>query len=314
MKKNLKVCFIGIGSIAKRHIKNLREIAEEKGFDIHIDALRRGTGYYTGIEKIYNKFDDIPSDYDAIFITNPTDQHLHTLQHVHDKSKNFFIEKPVVDVSQIDLAEMFNLRKNSVYYVACPLRYNAVIRYIREYVDINDVIAVRSISSSYLPDWRPGQDYRDTYSAHKNRGGGVSIDLIHEWDYLIDLFGWPKQVKSMMGKLSDLEIDSEDYAVYIAEYEKMILELHLDYFGRKTVREIQLFCKEDTIIGDIENQTIHFLKEGRMIEFKENRDDFQKRELNCFIDMVFGERVDNKMFRNSINVLKISQGNLVHVL
>ena len=100
------------------------------------------------------------------------------------------------------------------------------MQYVKANIIPDDVICVRAMSSSYLPDWRPGQDYRKTYSAHKDLGGGVSIDLIHEWDYLTYLFGWPKKVHSFIGKKSNLEIDSDDYAIYIAEFEKMIAELH----------------------------------------------------------------------------------------
>ena len=39
--KKLKVCFVGIGSIAKRHIKNLTRISFEDGINLSIDAVRR---------------------------------------------------------------------------------------------------------------------------------------------------------------------------------------------------------------------------------------------------------------------------------
>ena len=90
----------------------------------------------------------------------------------------------------------------------------------------------RVICSSYLPDWRPGVDYRTVYSAHKALGGGVTIDLIHEWDYLVDLFGVPQQLYNFKGTYSDLEIDSDDLSVYIAKYPTLLAEVHLDYFGR----------------------------------------------------------------------------------
>ncbi len=60
----------------------------------------------------------------------------------------------------------------------------------------------RVICSSYLPDWRPGVDYRTVYSAHKAMGGGVTIDLIHEWDYLVELFGVPQQLYNFKGTYS----------------------------------------------------------------------------------------------------------------
>lgn len=306
--EKLKVCFVGVGSIAKRHIKNLHAICDDKNIELTIDAYRRALGIIEGVDSEYCSKADVPNDYDAIFITNPTDMHLTSLEQFHDKGKHFFIEKPVVSLPQIERAKQLKTHDNSIYYVACPLRYNAVIQYIKKNINLNDVISVRSISSSYLPDWRPGQDYRETYSAHKDMGGGVSIDLIHEWDYLTYLFGMPQTVKSIIGKKSDLEIDSDDYAIYIAEYEDTIAELHLDYFGRKTIREVQLFTKEDTIIGDIANNKVTFLKTGEAIDFHEERDDFQKRELIHFLNMMDGTDEIEDGFHHGISVLELTQG------
>ncbi|WP_295916182.1 Gfo/Idh/MocA family oxidoreductase [uncultured Anaerovibrio sp.] len=307
----MKVCFVGIGSIAKRHIRNLGEICNERGIDLQIDAFRRfSKDKPEGFSNIYKAIESVPTDYDIIFITNPTEKHLETLRLFHDKGKHFFIEKPVVSVNQINEAKEFQLHDIAVYYIACPLRYNAVIQYIKEHISVDDVISVRCISSSYLPEWRPGQDYRETYSAHKDMGGGVSIDLIHEWDYLTYLLGWPEKMHSFRGKKSSLEIDSDDYAIYIAEYSDKIVELHLDYFGRKTIREIQLFTKDDTIIGDIANNRITFLKSGKEIDFKEQRDDYQTRELKHFLEMVNGKIESDSDFYHAIDVLKLTQGEL----
>ena len=268
----LKVCFTGVGSIAKRHIRNLRAICSERGIKIVIDAFRRTHENLEGIDTIYCSENDVPNDYDVIFITNPTELHLRTLMLFHNKGKHFFIEKPVVSISQIEEAKSFRPRQDSLYYVAAPLRYSSVIK---KNINPSEVISIRSISSSYLPDWRPEQDYRETYSAHKNMGGGVSIDLIHEWDYMTYLFGKPKTIFSLIGKKSSLEIDSDDFAIYIAEFEDKIAELHLDYFGRKAIREIQIFTRNDTIIGDLINNKMVFMCSGEEIDFQEKRDDYQ---------------------------------------
>lgn len=306
----LKVCFIGVGSIAKRHIRNLRTICDRENITVYIDAVRRVKERTDGIDNVYLSENELPYDYDAIFITNPTNQHLETLKLFHEHAKHFFIEKPVVDFQQIEEARNFHKKSGSIYYVAAPLRYNAVIQWIKNNVDPQKVISVRSISSSYLPDWRPGQDYRQTYSAHRDMGGGVSIDLIHEWDYLTYLFGWPKRIASLIGKKSDLQIDSDDYAIYIAEYESMISELHLDYFGRETIREIQLFTKDDTILGDIANNRISFLKSKTVIDFHEERDDYQKRELLHFLDMILQKSKTEDGFAHGVKVLDLTQGKI----
>lgn len=312
----LDVCFIGVGSIAKRHIRNLREICKKNNIELHIDALRHKDKYMIdesnqlGIENNYFQYDQICKIYDVVFITNPTEMHLETISRSRGMGKNFFIEKPIVSYTQINKFKSVQLEEEATYYVACPLRYNAVIQYIKDNVDLKDIISVRSISSSFLPEWREGVDYRNTYSAHKVMGGGVSIDLIHEWDYLTYLFGKPEKLYWLSGKKSDLEIDSEDCVIYIAEYLDKMVELHLDYFGRKTIREIMLFTNRDTIIGNLVNNNLTFLKSGKVIDFQEERDDFQKRELKHFINMVLYGTENDSTIEHAIDVLKITQGRL----
>ncbi|MCR4738690.1 MAG: Gfo/Idh/MocA family oxidoreductase [Lachnospiraceae bacterium] len=308
----MKICFVGIGSIAKRHIRNISEICKERGTELTIDALRRkdsrGLDLPDGIDRVYTDEEELPGDYDVIFITNPTEYHADTLVKLHDRSKHFFIEKPVATLDTIETLDKISFREDSVYYVACPLRYNDVIRYLKKEIDPERVISVRSISSSYLPDWRPGTDYRKSYSAHRDMGGGVGIDLIHEWDYLTWFFGFPDSVKSFTGKISGLEIDSDDHAIYIARYKNMIAELHLDYFGRQSIREVELFTDEDTIIGDIINGTVRYLKEGKTVSLQKERDAYQKRELEYFLDLIEGGKKPQNDVENAIKVLKLTQG------
>ncbi len=309
----MQLLFIGYGSIAKRHIRNIQDICSNRGEELYIDVYRHSQAATSektdGIRTIYTVFENVPDYYDVIFITNPTNLHVETLQRFHEKGKHFFIEKPATSLNRLNEVEGFTPRRESVYYVAAPLRYQKVIQYLKSSIDLDKVISARCISSSYLPEWRPGQDYRDTYSAHRDMGGGVSIDLIHEWDYLVELFGWPAEVKCMIGKKSSLEIDSDDYAIYIAEYKERIVELHLDYFGRKTIREIQLMTDEDTITANLITGEVEFEKAGETIHLHEDRDEYQKRELEFFLALMENKENYNGL-SHACNVLKLTQGEL----
>ena len=307
----MKVCFVGIGSIGKRHIRNLSELCNELGIKLTIDALRRSESNNDSpeiINAIYTDVDSLPFDYDVIFLTNPTEYHADMLKLLHDHAKHFFIEKPVTSLGTIDKLKDIKYRKNSVYYVACPLRYSNVIRYLKKEIVPEKVNAVRSICSSYLPDWRPGTDYRNNYSAHKDLGGGVDIDLIHEWDYLTYLFGMPLEVKSYSGNVSKLEIDSCDYAIYIARYNNMITELHLDYFGRETIRTVDIFTDEETICADLVKGTIKYCTSGRVVDLSGERDVYQTRELKYFLDTIRSGTVVQNDIENAVKVLKLTQG------
>ena len=94
------------------------------------------------------------------------------------------------------------------------------------------------------------------------------------------------------------------------EYKDKIAELHLDYFGRSTIREIMVLTKEDTIIGDLVKNQIVYLKKGKKILFNEERDDYQKRELDFFIDMIEGKISNDNNILNAVKILKLTQGEL----
>ncbi|MPN03704.1 hypothetical protein SDC9_150936 [bioreactor metagenome] len=200
-----------------------------------------------------------------------------------------FIEKPIFDGGDYRISGL-NLNPAGIHYVAGPLRFSGVIRTLKEIAAEEAVYSARAICSSYLPDWRPETDYRKSYSARKDLGGGAALDLIHEWDYIVLLFGLPKRVYRIGGKYSHLEIDSDDTALYIADYGNMAVELHLDYYGRVPRREIELFTKGGTITGDLINHTVSFSGSfsdaGTSLCFREKSDELYEKEMNYFLDHV----------------------------
>lgn len=312
MEKNYKIALIGLGSIGKRHLRNIDKVLKDRGYKYSIDLVRRKNCYDIEdtlkgiISTIYTDYDILPYDYDVIFVTNPTYLHYDTIKKCSSKTKHMFIEKPVFSKTIVDLSDL-SLNPKGVYYVACPLRYTDVIQYVKKNIELNKVYSARVICSSYLPAWRPELDYRMTYSAHSDQGGGVSIDLIHEWDYLMYLFGKPEQVKNLRGKFSDLEIDSEDLSVYIAKYKHMIAEVHVDYFGRKPIRELHLFTNTDTIVVDIINSEVRFLKQNKVIKFKEERNAFQIKEIENFFGIIEDENNNENDINTALTTLKIAQ-------
>jgi predicted dehydrogenase len=312
-KKKYKIAFCGLGSIGKRHLINTIKFLTDSGYSAQCDWIQSSQRLIDdelrdSISNVY-LYNEASDDYDIVFITNPTFAHYETIRLMADRTRCMFIEKPVFSSSDVGLSEL-HLSKDGVYYVACPLRYAKVISYVKEKIDCTSVYSARAISSSYLPDWRKGVDYRDVYSAKRNLGGGVSFDLIHEWDYLTYLFGIPKRVYNVCGKYSNLEIDSDDLSIYIAEYKICAVELHLDYFGRKSIRQLQLFLPGETIEIDILSGIITYLNEGKVIDLSESRDSFQLREIEYFFSIVNGWKENNNTIPHALEVLKIAEGKL----
>ena len=98
------------------------------------------------------------------------------------------------------------------------------------------MLSAQVYAGQYLPDWRPGRDYRSVYSADSIAGGGVLRDLSHELDYLNWIFGGWAGVTALGGKLSSLELSSEDtVAVLIGFRACPVATLQINYLDRSAV-------------------------------------------------------------------------------
>ena len=269
---DLTVGFVGLGSIGRRHLGNLVEACADRGLKAKVLALRHSS--LTDLDKCVSSrlsgqffsADDMPPC-DLLFICNPTQLHQYAIEKMHGKSGKIFVEKPVFSrhLSGDELKGLGDLRR---YRVACPLRHTKTFSDLRNYVKARRVYSARAICSSYLPEWRRGADYRKLYCASAD-SGGVVTDLIHEFDYLVSLFGFPMKSALYAPKVSNLEIDSPDLAVFIAEYADKAVELHLDYFGRRAQRHCEVLSENETV-------TFDFLKEpgGMESAYKAEMNDF----------------------------------------
>ena len=307
----MRALFIGLGSIGTRHLENLAALCRERGLDLAVDALRSDAArpLRPGVASLLaNQITDPGAlgKYDVAFITNPTSLHAEALRQVRGKAYTLFIEKPIFESTGYSPDEL--LVPGQKAYVAAPMRWCGTMLALKERLPGLRPYCARVICSSYLPDWRPGVDYRTVYSAHKALGGGVTIDLIHEWDYLVDLFGLPETLYNLRGTYSELELDSDDLSVYIARYRDMLAEVHLDYFGRGYRRSIELFCRDGSAVADFGAGTLT-LPDGEVLHCEEDVNTRYLREMAYFLDYAAGPaRQSINPPQMALDVLKLTLG------
>lgn len=308
----MKFLFVGLGSISSKHIKDLAKIVQERGITSEITVLRRKIGEIAQdltpycIKQITELDDTV---YDVAFITNPTNLHYQSLYQLQGKSKFYFIEKPIFESTGYDLKSLGINENNS--YVACPMRHTGTYKKLKEIVGHKHVFNARIICSSYLPEWRPSIDYRKNYSAIKALGGGVTLDLIHELDYMVGLFGFPEKVMNVHGKYSELEIDSDDLSVYIAQYKDKICEVHLDYFGRNVRRTAEVFTQEGTYIADFIAEKIE-QPDGTVLDCSNKGKTDLYQEMEYFVDFITGNTKENiNTPEHGLETLRITLGEML---
>ena len=296
--RTITALFVGLGSIGTRHLKNLANLCADRGWTLQADALRSDLTRPLrpgAAELLHAQYTDLaaaPAHYDMVFITNPTSLHAEALRQVKGRGEALFIEKPIFSAEQTGLA----------------MRWCGAMLALKDRLPALHPYCARVICSSYLPDWRPGVDYRTVYSARKALGGGVTIDLIHEWDYLVELFGVPEKLYNFKGTYSELEIDSDDLSVYIAKYPTLLAEVHLDYFGRGYRRSIELFCRDGSYLADFGKGTLT-LPDGTVQHYEEDVNRRYEREMEYFVDYALtgcGESCNPPAL--ALKVLKLTLG------
>ena len=303
----MKVLIIGLGSIAKKHISSLMELIP----DVKIYAFRsvKNSAIFLNVTNIYD-FNDAPNDVDFIIISNPTSLHANTIDQILNFNAPIFIEKPIFDKIETN-SSLVNLiqEKNLKTYIACNLRFHPAIVFLKNYLQNSNkrINEVNVYCGSYLPEWRETTNYIDSYSAKSSLGGGVHLDLIHELDYSIWLFGYPSKHSSVKRKVSQLQIDSMDYCSYNLFYENFNLSIILNYFRVKPKRQIEIVFEDDIFTCDLLNAIIKNSNDQVVFEekgFKGNHT--YLRQMEYFIHHL----KDDKPLMNNINeafdILKIA--------
>jgi predicted dehydrogenase len=301
----MKVLIIGMGSIARKHIHALQKIDS----NAIIYAMRSGQKDHYGIENIHNLFEwtDVPSDIDFILVSNPTSFHYETIQTAIKLNKPLFIEKPPLQ-SLEGSEELIKLisEQNLSTYVAFNMRFHPVITWLKENINVNDVVEVQAYCGSYLPDWRPGRNYKEVYSAQKAYGGGVHLDLIHEIDFIKWIFGKPHTSSGFISNVSHLEIDSSDCAHYWLSYPNYNISIILNYYRRVAKRQIEIVTHNDILLADLLNYTITNSKEELLFSCEPNVLISFEKQMQYFIESIQSNTEISSNFTAAIETLKIS--------
>ena len=244
----MKVLIVGLGSIARKHIAALRRIDP----DVECTALRSTAGGASvpGVKDI-RSLDELDGRPDFAIISNPTSRHADAIRTLLPLDVPLFIEKPLfAELGHEELLEEIR-RHGTRTYVACNLRFTDTLQFLHDHAGELHVNEVNVYCGSYLPEWRPGTDWRRCYSARPELGGGVHLDLIHELDYVHWIFGDPLRTRKTLRHASSLGIEAVDYANYCLEYKDFCVSVVLNYFRRDYKRTVEIVAYEGTWTVDL---------------------------------------------------------------
>ena len=282
----MKIIFFGLGSIGRRHAKILLD-----NFDCMLFAYRNDkkcAGNNLGIREMYTWKEVEKLNPQVAFITNPTFLHIKTALKCASLGMHLFIEKPLSNsLDDISLLQSICRKKQLTCYTAYCLRFHPVIKKIRELIKGKNIYHIRVVCSSFLPEWRLNNNFNESYSASRKKGGGVLLDLSHEFDYIQYIFGKIKKVNGVYDKVSHLTVDSEDFADVLLTLDRRIYaNLHLNFLSRIKERSLKVDFDNGCIIGDlIRNRVDYFFRDKKeTFKFGSVGNEYFKQQIKYFFN------------------------------
>ncbi|MDA7665987.1 gfo/Idh/MocA family oxidoreductase, partial [Verrucomicrobia bacterium] len=103
--------------------------------------------------------------------------------------------------------------KNQLRVAYC-MRFLPISNFVKNELDRDSIFKISFKRSYYLPNWHPYADYTKEYTARKSLGGGIIRTLSHEIDLAVHWLGQPTIVNGIVDKLSNLQLDVDDFAFF----------------------------------------------------------------------------------------------------
>ncbi len=251
----MRFLIAGLGSIGRRHLRNLKALGQE---DILLYRTYRSTlpdEELAGLPAYTDLDQALAQHPDAVIIANPSAAHMAVAVPAAAAGCHLLIEKPIAP-NLNDIPELrANLQKSGTQVlVGFHFRQHPVLKQIKDLLaskKLGNPLSVQAHWGEYLPDWHPWEDYRQTYAARADLGGGVVLTLSHPFDYLRWLLGEVQAVSAQLGRISGLELSVEDHADIHLRFQAGALgSLHLDYYQRPPSHWLEIACEFGLIHWD----------------------------------------------------------------
>lgn len=306
---------VGLGSIGVRHLNNLhvlgvRElgVVRTRNFPPPTEIVPKDIPVFQDIDLALSR------KFDLVVVANPTSLHLETLIKALRAGSHVYVEKPVAhEKRRLSELTRYVALDGPRVLVGCQFRMHPGLRKIEEWIRQGKLGKIHSVQvdlGEYLPGWHPWEDYRQSYAARADQGGGVVLTLIHELDYLHWLFGKPRSVFAIGGHRTSLDITAEDTALITFETEQNIcVQLRMDYWRKPPVRHMNIVAENAIVDWDYPTRLTTLRQNGQVLDEMVLVPSWDRNELFLsmmkeFIEGIPRGSIPRVTLRDGIEVLK----------
>lgn len=311
------VVVVGAGSVGRRHLRNLVSLGWEGiAVDPREDRLQQAAGEvhlkgaYAGMgEALSAAGQGAP-----VVIASPPSVHVEQGIFAIQAGSPLFMEKPVgLDIGSarklLEVAEA----SQAIVVLGYTYRWWPALQHLRTLVREGAVgrpLSARCVLSAHLADWHPWERYQDFFMAKKALGGGALLDESHFIDLMLWFFGSPVEVWANVGKVSDLDIETDDHVdAWLRFSSGLQATIHLDLYGRPHERSVTVVGSEGSLQWDWEGNVVRICKAtpGDVIEkrFPSERNQMFIDAISEFLGLVRNGGESACTLRDGVEVMRV---------
>ena len=310
-----RILIVGAGSSGKRHLGNylslgVRDIgAVDTRPDRRAEVVER-----FGVQRVYASLEDAFQErWDGVVVCTPPSSHVPVARAAVEQGAHVLAEKPLASsLDGVQELERLVKEKGVTFTAGYTYRFWPAINKFRDLAlagAIGRVYSVRIIFSEYLPDWHPWEDYRSFYMASQEAGGGALLDESHTVDFARWIFGEVVEVAGFNGRVSTLEIASDDLAELVLKFQSgAVGSIHLDIFGRSYQKSMEALGEHGNLRWDYyQNRVELYHAADRRWEaflFTEERNHMFLEEDRHFLKCIAGEATPKVDLQDSLRTLR----------
>jgi predicted dehydrogenase len=298
------ICVVGYGSIGARHARNAGALGAKVFFlrskaEV-VDAVRLSGE----IDCVFDSEEAVARRPDLAVIALPTHLHIGAALPFAKAGIPLLIEKPLSH-TLTDLAQLEDIlsQRRSGCYVGYMMRFDPSILALRSVIMSGELGPIHGAFvewSTYLPNWHPWEDYRQSYAARSDMGGGVVLTCSHEIDLARFLFGECERIFATGGRITGLEIDADDCVSMLLHHRAGIAShLHLTYAHRPAHRAIRVIGENGAAEWDFFRGCAEVIgSNGNRREVGRRPDDFNQvyvEELKAVLKAVHAREPDGSV-------------------
>jgi predicted dehydrogenase len=306
---------IGLGSIGKRHLGIIKESRPDLKIVI-VTSSKSKTRLFSqnNIVFVNSIKNAIEQKIDAAIICSPSPYHLLQAKKLADSGIHVLVEKPLSNkLKDIKNVLKFDQNKKIINLLGYCLRYDPLAIKLKNIIKSNKygkIKHVQVVCESFLPNWRPDQDYRESVSAQKKLGGGVLLELSHELDYVCWIFDSMFSVSAILENNRKLKIDVEESAsLKLLSNNGYKINIYLDFASNNLRRFCKVSFESGQLIWDILAKELSWinLDKSKEIKYKHkfDRNYVYKQQLKHFFNCIENHHSPKINFKDGINVLTL---------